>query len=198
MGLSDFFRGGASPLPSTFAGQVYGPLHALFLAAIPILLFWRTGEPLTKLGVTRFTLSDGVMAAVLFVVILATFYALRPLVASLRGRYMAVFRFHIRWLLPFWAVPIATFVEVFKEEIVDRGYVCARVLDLGWGKPAAVLISALVFRIPHFYYGWAPLIPIFVHGLIFALVFCSTRRIWPLVIAHSAYDLGLFALAYFR
>jgi len=198
IGVADFLRGGLSSTSSTYTGQIYRPIHALFLAAIPILLFWRMGEPLSKLGFTKFTLSDAAMAAVLFFVMEGTYYALRPLVYSLRDMNMAVIYVHRVRLLPWWATAVITCFYPFMEEVVQRGYVCARILGLGWGKAAAIGISAVVFAIPHLYYGWAPVIPIFLHGVIFALVFCSTKRIWPLVIAHSAYDFSFVVLSHVR
>jgi membrane protease YdiL (CAAX protease family) len=76
----------------------------------------------------------------------------------------------------------------FSEELAMRGYFIPRferLLNSGW---KSVVITAVLFASYHTYQGFGAIIPIFVVGIVLGIAFCLTRRLWPVVIAHSGMD----------
>ena len=79
----------------------------------------------------------------------------------------------------------------FVEEVFFRGFLFAG-LAARYGLYTGVAVSAALFALVHF--SVATIIPIFVTGVLFALVYHATRSIWVPMIAHSAQNLiALFA-----
>ena len=79
----------------------------------------------------------------------------------------------------------------FVEEVFFRGFLFAG-LAARYGLHIGVAVSAALFSLVHF--SAATIIPIFVTGVLFALVYHVTRSIWVPMIAHSAQNLiALFA-----
>jgi uncharacterized protein len=94
-----------------------------------------------------------------------------------------------------WEVPVLVLSAISNgilEEIVVVGYLVTRLRDLGWRVPAVVLASALLRGSYHLYQGWGGFIGNVVMGAVFALVFLRTRRVAPLVIAHTLLDVVAF------
>ncbi|HEU5269507.1 MAG TPA: CPBP family intramembrane glutamic endopeptidase, partial [Jatrophihabitans sp.] len=78
------------------------------------------------------------------------------------------------------------------EEIVMIGYLLTRLREVGWSSKRAVLVSALIRGSYHTYQGIGGFLGNFVMGLIFGWWFTRTRRVLPLVIAHSILDIVSF------
>jgi membrane protease YdiL (CAAX protease family) len=78
------------------------------------------------------------------------------------------------------------------EEIVMIGYLLTRFRELNWSPVRAVLVSALIRGSYHTYQGIGGFLGNFVMGLIFGWWFTRTRRVLPLVIAHSILDILSF------
>ncbi len=74
------------------------------------------------------------------------------------------------------------------EEIVVVGYLLTRLRQLGWTDSRALGASALLRGTYHLYQGWGGFAGNMVMGLIFGWWFQRTRRVLPLVIAHSLLD----------
>ncbi len=74
----------------------------------------------------------------------------------------------------------------FVEEIFFRGFLFAGIAAR-FGLYAGVSASAILFALVHF--SLAAIIPIFVTGVLFALVYRATRSIWIPIVAHSAQNL---------
>lgn len=90
---------------------------------------------------------------------------------------------------------LMSFTAGFCEESVFRGYLITRIRLLGkfssWTVP--VIISSLLFGIPHLYQGFAGAVVITILGAIFAVSFIRYKTIWPAIIAHFFLDfLNLF------
>jgi membrane protease YdiL (CAAX protease family) len=85
-----------------------------------------------------------------------------------------------------------SFTAGFCEEIAFRGYLMTRLRLLGrfqsWVIP--VVISSVAFGACHAYQGWPGFIVISVYGLLFAALYLRTKRLWPVIIAHSLQDLS--------
>ena len=78
----------------------------------------------------------------------------------------------------------AVLIAPFCEEIFFRGYLFAGLLRgmSGW---AAVLVSALIFAIVH---DIGSAIPIFILGLVLAIVRWRTGSIWPTIALHITFN----------
>jgi membrane protease YdiL (CAAX protease family) len=74
------------------------------------------------------------------------------------------------------------------EEIVVVGYLLTRLRQLGWSNERALGTSAVLRGSYHLYQGWGGFFGNLVMGLIFGWWFQRTRRVLPLVIAHSLID----------
>jgi uncharacterized protein len=74
------------------------------------------------------------------------------------------------------------------EEIVVVGYMLTRLRQLGWSNPRALAASAVLRGSYHLYQGYGGFFGNLVMGLIFGWWFQRTRRVLPLVIAHTLLD----------
>lgn len=94
-----------------------------------------------------------------------------------------------------WAVPVLILAAVQNavlEEIVMIGYLLTRLRDLGWGTWPAIVTSALIRGSYHLYQGFGGFIGNFVMGIVFGYFYRRTRRVMPLVVAHSILDIVSF------
>lgn len=90
---------------------------------------------------------------------------------------------------------VMSFTAGYCEEAVFRGYLMTRIRLLGkfnsWTIP--VIVSSLLFGIPHLYQGFAGVVVITILGAIFAISYVRYKTIWPAIIAHFFLDfLNLF------
>ena len=72
------------------------------------------------------------------------------------------------------------------------GYLFARWLGAGWSTVAVVVTSALIRGSYHLYQGFGGFAGNVVMGLIFGLIYVRTKRIAPLVVAHTVLDVVAF------
>jgi membrane protease YdiL (CAAX protease family) len=78
------------------------------------------------------------------------------------------------------------------EEIVMIGFLLTRFRQLDWTPWKAVLVSAAIRGSYHTYQGLGGFVGNLVMGAIFGWWFTRTRRVLPLVIAHSLLDIASF------
>jgi membrane protease YdiL (CAAX protease family) len=78
------------------------------------------------------------------------------------------------------------------EEIVMIGYLLTRFREFNWRPVTAILVSAAIRGSYHTYQGVGGFLGNFVMGLIFGWWFTRTRRVLPLIIAHSVIDIVSF------
>ena len=79
------------------------------------------------------------------------------------------------------------------EEILVLAYLLRRLDQLGWSPASAIALSAVLRGSYHLYQGFGGFLGNAVMGVVFAWWFRRTRRLWPLVIAHSLLDIFSFA-----
>jgi membrane protease YdiL (CAAX protease family) len=94
-----------------------------------------------------------------------------------------------------WAVPVlilAAIQNAVLEEVVVVGYLVTRLRDLGWRLVWVVLASSVLRGSYHLYQGFGAFVGNAVMGVVFALFFIRTRRVWPLIVAHSLLDIVAF------
>ncbi len=94
-----------------------------------------------------------------------------------------------------WTVPVLVLAALqngILEEVLVVGYLLTRLDQAGWRWPAALAASALTRGAYHLYQGFGGFVGNVVMGVVFALVWRRTRRVMPLVIAHTLIDVVAF------
>lgn len=94
-----------------------------------------------------------------------------------------------------WTIPVLLLAAAqngLLEEVVAVGYLSERLRDLRWRAPAIIVASALLRGSYHLYQGIGPFVGNVVMGLVFAEVYRRTRRVTPLVVAHTLMDAFVF------
>jgi membrane protease YdiL (CAAX protease family) len=94
-----------------------------------------------------------------------------------------------------WTVPVlilAAFQNALLEEVVVIGYLTTRLRQFGWGAWPTIVTAAALRGSYHLYQGVGPGIGNFVMGLVFGYWFTRTKRVLPLVIAHTILDVFAF------
>jgi len=96
-----------------------------------------------------------------------------------------------------WLVPVGAIVALaagLGEEVLITGMVTTTLEQAGFAKRAWVIyLVAIALRIPfHLYYGWAAL-GVVCFTVVNIWVYRRWRLLWPVVLAHTAYDAIEFA-----
>jgi membrane protease YdiL (CAAX protease family) len=69
--------------------------------------------------------------------------------------------------------------------------------DSKMARTLAVVVSAAIFGAAHYWTQGVPGVQqATIFGLVFGTIYVATRRLWPLIIAHAAFDLTALALIY--
>jgi membrane protease YdiL (CAAX protease family) len=97
---------------------------------------------------------------------------------------------HVWWAIPVLVASAAA--NGWLEEVVVVGYLITRLQGMGWQLRAIVAASALLRGSYHLYQGFGGFAGNAVMGVVFALVFWKTRRVLPLVVAHTVLDTVAF------
>jgi membrane protease YdiL (CAAX protease family) len=191
--------------PDSFAYMALSMLVRSAQVSAPVLLLvWYRQGTCTELGLVRpRLLRDGLISAGTFVVSLigvyTTFYmtyfslyaTFGPAAAEwLYGpeRDAADFMPAASMIDLVLLLPLMSLANGFAEELVTRGYLIPQFEKLTNSTAAAVLISTLLFAGYHVYQGPYGVLSAGAFGFTCSLVFCRTRRLWPLVVAHAAMD----------
>jgi uncharacterized protein len=80
------------------------------------------------------------------------------------------------------------FQQGLSEEIVVAAYVLTRLRQLGWSNSRALAAASMLRGSYHLYQGYGGFVGNAVMGVIFGWWFQRTRRVWPLIVAHSIID----------
>jgi membrane protease YdiL (CAAX protease family) len=94
-----------------------------------------------------------------------------------------------------WAVPVLVLLAMQNavlEEVVVVGYLVTRLEQLGWRTWRPVVASALLRGSYHLYQGFGGFIGNALMGAVFGWFFQRTRRVLPLVVAHTVLDVVAF------
>jgi uncharacterized protein len=94
-------------------------------------------------------------------------------------------------LSEWWAGPVLVLAAAgngILEEVVVVGYLLTRLRQIGLTTSAAVVSSALLRGSYHLYQGFGAFLGNAIMGVVFALFFLRTRRLWPLIVAHTVLD----------
>lgn len=94
-----------------------------------------------------------------------------------------------------WTVPVlvlAAAQNAILEEIVMVGYLFTRWSRAGWPTGRIVVVSAVIRGAYHLYQGFGGFLGNLVMGLIFGWVYTRTKRVGPLIVAHTLLDVVAF------
>ncbi|HEX8632195.1 MAG TPA: CPBP family intramembrane glutamic endopeptidase [Catenuloplanes sp.] len=94
-----------------------------------------------------------------------------------------------------WAIPVlllSAAQNAILEEVVFVGYLMTRLRDLELRTWAIIASCALLRATYHLYQGFGGFVGNAVMGVVFALFFLRTRRVLPLIIAHTLLDVVAF------
>jgi membrane protease YdiL (CAAX protease family) len=94
-----------------------------------------------------------------------------------------------------WTVPVLILAAVKNaviEEVIVVGYLTTRLRQLNWAVPQTIVTSAVLRGSYHLYQGFGQAFGNFVMGLVFGYWFSRTKRVLPLVIAHTILDVISF------
>jgi len=94
-----------------------------------------------------------------------------------------------------WTVPVlllSALKNAVLEEVVVVGYLVERLERLAWSVPVIIAVSSVLRGSYHLYQGFGPFAGNVVMGVVLALVYLRTRRVMPLVVAHTLLDVVAF------
>ncbi|WP_134774370.1 CPBP family intramembrane glutamic endopeptidase [Ornithinimicrobium flavum] len=94
-----------------------------------------------------------------------------------------------------WAVPVLVLASVQNavlEEVLMVGYLFTRWAQAGWSMWTVIVTSALVRGSYHLYQGFGGFVGNVAMGLLLGWVYTRTRRVMPLVMAHTLLDVVAF------
>jgi membrane protease YdiL (CAAX protease family) len=184
--------GDGTEVDSRLVPAIVGAAFQMFLSWSPVLviayLLVRSGEGWSGIGLTRFRGVDARQGVALWV---ASFVLVLVLAQIFRffGQREVDF---LPDALPLWfrviqAVLIAATAGA-TEEIVVRGYAQTRLEQLRAPAAVIVLLPTALWGVLHVYQGLGAALTIFCLGLMYAVYFHRTRRLWPLILAHALFD----------
>jgi membrane protease YdiL (CAAX protease family) len=171
-------------------GIVFGVMPALFAVH---LLNRDPGEARATLGLHHprpvFDLASGVgLAALIGLPGLGLYVAARQL--GLNANVVPAALPHLWWAVP--VLILAAAQNALLEELVVVAYLQTRLQQLGARAATTVTISAVLRGSYHLYQGVGAFVGNVIMGVIFSLWFLRTRRVLPLVIAHTILDVVSF------
>ncbi len=172
-------------------------LLRLLEVGVPLLMLVAlSGEPLSKFGIVppRWFF-DPILALICMFVfltivgILAQWLPLQsPIAVNVDGASAPSLQ---GWSL-FLVCIVGFFANSLVEEFSMRGYLIPRLEELFGSAIPAVLVSSIMFASYHLHFGVLGFVNMFLNGLVYGLVFCITRSLWPLVLAHTLFNLLAF------
>jgi membrane protease YdiL (CAAX protease family) len=94
-----------------------------------------------------------------------------------------------------WAVPVlilSAIQNAVLEEVLMVGYLITRLRQLSVATPWIIAASAVLRGSYHLYQGFGGFVGNVVMGVVFALFYLRTKRVMPLIVAHSLLDITAF------
>lgn len=94
-----------------------------------------------------------------------------------------------------WTVPVlvlAAAQNAILEEVVMIGYLFTRWSQAGWSTTRIMVSSALIRGSYHLYQGFGGFVGNVIMGLLFGWIYTRTKRVGPLVVAHTILDVVAF------
>ncbi|SCE71943.1 CAAX protease self-immunity [Micromonospora viridifaciens] len=174
--------------------QLLGILFALLPVLLAVHLLARDpGDPARTLGVdlrwSGFDLGWGAgLAALIGLPGLALVWAAAQL--GLNATLVPAALPHLWWAVP--VLILAAVQNAVLEEVIVVGYLVTRLRQLHWRLGAVIAASALLRGSYHLYQGFGAFVGNAVMGVVFSFFFLRTRRVAPLIVAHTLLDVVAF------
>lgn len=166
-------------------------------AGLIAFLIHRNGQSLARYGLGRPRwVIDPILAVVLALIALQLNQFVQSTLAGVVGPFGAT-NYQEFFPLPpqrgweYAIVGLEMMAVGFVEEFVWRSYLVTRIEEVTESKFKAIAYSALMFGFNHLYQGPLGVLGATIDGMMYAIVFSVTRRLWPIALAHGLYDLIL-------
>jgi len=94
-----------------------------------------------------------------------------------------------------WTIPVlvlAAAQNAILEEVVMVAYLFRRWAQAGWNQWTIIVVSALIRGSYHLYQGFGGFIGNAIMGVVFGWIYTRTKRVMPLVVAHTLLDVVAF------
>jgi len=172
-------------------------LAGIGLGVVPALLavhlLTRDGIPARAIGVD----AGRPWADLAFGAALATVVGVPGLVLYVLAYRLGISATIVPSALPdvWWRVPVLVLsagMNATLEEVVVVGYLITRLQQLSWSPRRAVGAAALLRGAYHLYQGFGAFAGNAVMGVLFGWFFLRTRRVMPLIVAHTMLDVVAF------
>jgi hypothetical protein len=169
--------------------QLLGIVSAIIPAFLAIFLLARGGKSLESVGLDRRRgRADGA-----FGLGLACLIGIPGLGLVIAAHALGINAQIVAEDLPsiWWRYPVLLLSALQNgalEEIVVVAYLLTRLEQLGWRPGRALVASSALRGSYHLYQGFGGFVGNFVMGLIFGYFFQRTKRVVPLIIAHTLID----------
>lgn len=183
-----------------------GNNHVVPVAGLLVLAWaWRSRTPWSDIGYVRprnwiVTLVVGIVFGIFFKLLMKAI--VMPLLGAdpINATYHYLAGNTAELPRAIWTMIV---VAGFGEETVFRGFMFERFGKLlgsaTWAKVLTVLIVSAWFGFAHYSdQGLAGTQQATIVGLVFGTFYAITRRIWPLIITHAAFDLTALAIIYWN
>ncbi|MCC6574118.1 MAG: CPBP family intramembrane metalloprotease [Planctomycetes bacterium] len=155
-----------------------------------LYVIYRSGEGFKAFGISRPRLIvDIPVGIVLCVVIYAAEIGMLQRYGWLQSSYVPPMPLGLAENLLLFVMYLS---NSLSEELGMRAYLMRRFGQLTKSPLAAYFIAAVLFASYHLYQGWVGGLGALIFGLGYGAVYILTRRIWPLLIAHTAHNVLLY------
>ena len=177
--------------------QLYHIFIPLFAVALAFYLLARVrrpdGAPFRVMGIKltnapKDTALGALLAAVIGIPGLGLYFLARLLGMNLNVNPANI---HAFW----WTIPVYILLAAMNgilEETVMVGYLFTRWTQIGWNPWRVIWTSALIRGSYHLYQGFGGFIGNAIMGAVFGWVYMRTKRVLPLIIAHTILDIVSF------
>jgi membrane protease YdiL (CAAX protease family) len=161
--------------------------------ALGLYFLWRAGVKITQVGLDRRTpgrdaLLTVALAAVIGIPGLVLYFISYHLGFSLAVQPSTL---NDTWWRPI-SLTLSAFGNAFAEEVLVIGYLLTRLRQLGVRENNALFGAAVLRGSYHLYQGFGGFVGNLIMGLVFGRLWQKTNRLWPLVAAHTLFDVVSF------
>ena len=169
--------------------------------SIPILyIIWKNTLSFSNVGLSKFSVRSDIPLGIGIFILTYIFFAILSILTSsiieIGARYteeaIKTFFHKPETLTGMVFLFLACIMNGFAEELVMRGYFVERFEFLLGSTPKSVLFSSILFCSYHIYQGALGTFQVFIFGVIYSMLYCKYRRIWPLAVAHSLQNIVNF------
>jgi len=189
------------PLALIYVPFAKFPWHIGGIGLVVLLLTWLQDRNLKALNFKTITGKTILTAIVLWIILeLSMDFIVQPLItralnepadysvfAGLEGKTKTYWK-----MLGYMWISAA-----IGEELLFRGYVFAQLKKIiGNKKIINILISAILFSVPHLYQGTAGLITTFIFGLAFGFIYVRFQNLTLNILVHGLIDSFFLTMAY--